>query len=135
MFILQTAQTRELRIENIPMTQQVRLSKAFITEGHPHEYSSNIFHTSNNTTSNLETPPHARRMVYDSNLLSSVMIEQTIIQDALASIATFDGTKSKFEDLMESIKIAAQISGQNTICIAFSKLTGSPLLTPNRLKT
>ena len=30
---------------------------------------------------------------------------------------------------------AAQISGQNTIHIAFSKLTGSPLSTVNRLKT
>ena len=36
---------------------------------------------------------------------------------------------------MESTEDAAQILGQNAICIAFSKLTGSPLLTANRLKT
>ena len=35
---------------------------------------------------------------------------------------------------MEAIDNVAQISGQNTICIAFSKLIGSPLLTENRLK-
>ena len=43
-------------------------------------------------------------------------------------------TKSTFEVLIESIENAVQISGQNAICIAFSKLTGSPLLTANRLK-
>ena len=36
---------------------------------------------------------------------------------------------------MESIENAAQISGQNAICIDFSKLTGSPPSTANRLKT
>ena len=36
---------------------------------------------------------------------------------------------------MESTKNVVQISGQNAICIAFSKLTGSPLLTANGLKT
>ena len=34
-----------------------------------------------------------------------------------------------------SIKNTAQISGSNVIHIAFSKLTGSPLLTANRFKT
>ena len=63
------------------------------------------------------------------------MIEQTITQTALASIETFHGTKSKLEVWMESIKNAVQISGQNTVCIAFSKLLGSPLSTANRLKT
>ena len=72
--------------------------------------------------------------VYEGNLLSSIMIEQPIIQSALLSKGMFDGTKSTFEAWMESIENVAQISGQNAICIAFSKLTGSPLLTANRLK-
>ena len=48
------------------------------------------------------------------------MIEQTIIQAALSSIETFNGTKSKFEASTESTENAAQISGQNVIYIAFS---------------
>ena len=62
------------------------------------------------------------------------MIEQTIIHAALASTEMFDGTKNKFEALMESIENAVQISGQNVICIAFSKSTGSPLSIANRFK-
>ena len=42
--------------------------------------------------------------------------------------------KIQFEAWMEFIKNAPQKSDQNEICIAFSKLTGSPLLTANRLK-
>ena len=57
------------------------------------------------------------------------MITQTRIQAALASLEMVDERKSKFEFWMESIKNAVQISGQNIICIAFSKLTGSLLLT------
>ena len=47
----------------------------------------------------------------------------------------FDGIKSKFEALMESIEKPVQISGQIAIHIGFSKLTGSLLLTAKRLKT
>ena len=47
----------------------------------------------------------------------------------------FGGIKSKFEAWMEAIENVAQISGQNAICIAFSKLTWYPLSTANRLKT
>ena len=71
---------------------------------------------------------------FGGSSLSSVMKEKTIIQAALTSIETFDGTKGKFETCMESIANAVQLSGQNAICIAFSKLTESPLLTANRLK-
>ena len=60
------------------------------------------------------------------------MIEQTKIQAAPSSIEIFN--RSRFEVWMESIKNAAQISGQNAIWIAFSLLTGSPLSTANRLK-
>ena len=56
------------------------------------EYSNNVFHTANITASNLETSPYARGTVYKGNLLSSIMIEQTIIQAALSSIEMFDGT-------------------------------------------
>ena len=62
------------------------------------------------------------------------MIEQTIIQAALLSIENFDGTKIKFEAWVEYTENAAQISGQNVICMTFSILTHSPLSTANRLK-
>ena len=51
------------------------------------------------------------------------MMEQTIIQAALTSIEMLDGAISKFKAWMEAIENAAQISGQNAICIAFSYLT------------
>ena len=47
------------------------------------------------------------------------MTEQTIMQAALTSIETFDGTKSKFEVLMESIKNSAQTSGQTSTTHSF----------------
>ena len=62
------------------------------------------------------------------------MTEQKIIQTALTSIEMFDGMK-KIEVLMDTIENAAQILGQSTICIAFSKLIGPPLLRANKLKT
>ena len=62
------------------------------------------------------------------------MIEETIIQAALLSIEMFNGTQSKLEARMESIVNAAPTSGQSTIHIAFSKLTGSHILIAIRLK-
>ena len=53
----------------------------------------------------------------------------------LTSTEMFNGTKSKFEAWTEYIENASQISGQNAIHIAFSKLTGSPLWAVHRLKT
>ena len=99
-----------------------------------HEYYNNVFHNSNITASNLDTSTHARGTIYNGMLLSSIMIEQTIIQVALSSIETFDGTKSKFEAWTESIENAVQIFGQIPGHIAFAKLTGAPLSTANRLK-
>ena len=61
------------------------------------------------------------------------MTQQTIVQ-TLASTETFDGIKTKFEAQTGPIKNAVPISGQNAVCIAFSKSTGSPHLTVNRLK-
>ena len=43
--------------------------------------------------------------VYKAKLLSSIMIEQTIIQAALASIEMIDGMKGKFKVWVESIKM------------------------------
>ena len=43
--------------------------------------------------------------------------------------------KKQIQSLGRCYQNAAQISGQNAICIAFSKLIGSPLSTANRLKT
>ena len=134
----------ELKIEDIPITQdhldnhiEIVINEAFTIVSlrasnwfhsyYPHEYSNIVFHASNTTASNLETPPHSRGTVYKGTLLSPTMVEQTIIQAALASIEMFDGTKAKFEAWTKSIKNAVQIAGQNAICMAFSKLTGSPL--------
>ena len=78
---------------------------------------------------------NTRNIVSDHNSLLSIMIEQKIIQTALTSIETFDGTKSKFETWTEAIENAAQISDQNVICKAFPKLIGSLPLTASRLKT
>ena len=89
----------------------------------------------NTNKNNQQTAQNTRGAVYKGNLLSFILIEQTIIQAVLTSIEKLDGTKSKFEAWMEAIENAAQISSQNTICIAFSKLIGSLLLTANRLKT
>ena len=77
------------------------------------EYSSNIFHTSNITASNLEISPHARGTLFEDNLLLSIMIEENTIQAALSSIEIFNGRKGKFKAWTEPNENAAQISGQN----------------------
>ena len=46
----------------------------------------------------------------------------------------FDGTKSKFESWIASIENEAQISGQDILHIAFSKMVGSPLTSAHRLR-
>ena len=73
------------------------MSSNWFYGNYPCEYSNNVFHISNITASNLKTSPHVRVTVYEGNLLSSIMIEQTIMQAALSSRETFNGTKSKFE--------------------------------------
>ena len=100
----------------------------------PCEYYSNAFLNSNIMANDLETLPKAGGTIYKGNLISSVMIQQTIIQPAPSSIETFDCTKSILEALAESIENTAKILGQNTICIAFSKMTGSLLSSANRSK-
>ena len=55
----------------------------------------------------LETTPieQLRPVVNEASLLASVMVEQPIIQAAVSSVGTFDGTKSKFKSwitLMEN---------------------------------
>ena len=83
---------------------------------------------------NKQTAKNARETVFKGNLLSSSMIEQRIIQAALTSIEKFNGTKNKFKAWKEAVNTIAQISGQNTIHIAFSKLIGSQLSTANMFK-
>ena len=63
------------------------------------EYYNHALHNSDITANRPETVPftQTRGILYEGSLLSSAMIEQTIIQAALSSIKTFDGTKSKFE--------------------------------------
>ena len=72
---------------------------------YPCEHSHNVYNASNTAASNQETLPHARRTIYEDNLLSSVMTEQTIIQLALGSTEMFDGSNSKYEAWTESIKM------------------------------
>ena len=106
MVVLQTAHIRVFKIGDIPITQhhldhhiQTVINEAFTIEGHTGL--SNWFHS---TSSNPETPSHARETVYEGDLLFSVMLGQTMVQAALAFIEVFDGTKSKFGAWMELIK-------------------------------
>ena len=62
------------------------------------------------------------------------MLEQPIIQAAVSSVETFNGTKSKFKSKIVSVENAAQISGQNILYITFSKMVGSLLTTAYRFK-
>ena len=62
------------------------------------------------------------------------MIEKTIIQTAWSLIETIDGSKNKFEAWTRSVENAPQISGPDTLHIAFSKMTGSPLSSAHRSK-
>ena len=73
-------------------------------------------------------------LVTEANLLSLVMVEQPIIHAAMSSVEMFDGTKSKFESWIASVENAAQISKQNILCIAFSKMIGSQLTSAYRLR-
>ena len=71
----------------------------------------------NANENNQQTAQNTRETASEGNLLSSIMAEQTIIMAVFTSLETFDVTKSKFEMSMEAIGNAAQISGQNKICI------------------
>ena len=62
------------------------------------------------------------------------MVEQPIIQAAISSIETFDGTKSKFESWIASVGNAAQISGKNILCMAFSNMVELHLTSANILR-
>ena len=52
----------------------------------------------------------------------------------LSLIEAFDGINSQFKAWTESIENTAQISGQDTLCIRFSKWMGSSHSLVNRLK-
>ena len=62
-------------------------------------------------------------VISETSLLASMMVEQPIIQTVISSVETFNDTK-KFESWITSVENAAQISGQNILCIAFSKMVG-----------
>ena len=63
-------------------------------------------------------------MVNEASLLVSVMVDQPIIWAAMSSIETFDGNKNKFETWIASVENVAQISGQDILEKAFSKMQG-----------
>ena len=68
-----------------------------------------------------------RPVTNKTSLWESVMVEQPINHAAIFAMETFDGTKGKFESWIVFVENAALISGQNILCIAFSKMVGSPL--------
>ena len=102
----------------------------------PCEYYIHGLHNSNRTIYHLKAIPFGwtRVILYEGSLLLYVMIEQAMIQAALSSVENFDGTKGKFKVWTESIENIGQISGKDTLYIGFSKMTGSPLSSGNRLK-
>ena len=51
---------------------------------------------------------------------------------AISSVEKSDGTKSKLELWTASVETAAQISKQDILCIAFSKMIGPPLTSAQR---
>ena len=75
------------------------MSSNWFHSTYPCEYSNNVFHASNTTASNLKTPQHVRGTVYEGNLVSSVRIEQTIIQASSAS------TLNIYEEPLENSKV------------------------------
>ena len=109
--VFQTTYTKDGKMEDIATTQhhlnhhiQTMISEPFtigsIRSGnlfhntYPCEYSTNVSHTHNTRRNNQQMPQKARPITFEGNSLALVMIEQTIMQEALTSIETFDGTKS-----------------------------------------
>ena len=64
---------------------------------HPYEYINNVFHTCNPSEYNQQTPQNIGPTAFEGNLLALVMVEQTILQAALASIEMFNGTKPRLK--------------------------------------
>ena len=95
----------------------------------------NVFHTHYSSKNNQQPSQNAGLTAFEGSSLASFMVKQIILQASLTSIEMFNDTKSNLKALTEVIKNPVQISGQNAICIAFSKLTGPLLLAANRLKT
>ena len=69
-------------------------------------------------------------MVNDVNLLMTVMVDQAII----SSVEKFDDNKNRFGAWITSVQNAAQISDQDILQIAFSKMIGSSLTSAHRLR-
>ena len=130
-------------MEMVILQKHHMYNKAFIIENprsngslygtFPCEYYTDDLQNSNIATNHPEAIPSrkAKGTIYEGNLVSSVIIEQTILQSALSSIETFDGTRGKFKVWTGSVENAAQISGQDTLYIEF---LGSLLSSANRLK-
>ena len=62
------------------------------------------------------------------------MADQVIIHMAISLVEIFDGNKNKFEAWIISFENAKQISCQNILWIAFSKIIGAPLTSAHRLR-
>ena len=62
------------------------------------------------------------------------MAGQTIIQTVISSVETFDGNKNNFEAWIASLENAVQISGQDILQTAISKIVGLPLIPAHRLR-
>ena len=107
-----------------------------IESNFPHDYHHQHIHNPSITLNCQETAPieQWRHVINEVSLLASIMVEQSIIQAVISSVEMFDDTKSKFESQIASLENVAQISGQDILNIAFTKMVGSPLTLACRLR-
>ena len=110
------------------------MSECSIDSDFPHDNHHCHIHNLGITFDCQETGPieQLRPVVNKTSLLVSVMVEQPIIKAAISSVDTFHGTITKFELGIASVENAAQISWQDILCIAFSKIVGSPFSSAHR---
>ena len=75
-----------------------------------------------------------KHIISKAILLAFIIVEQPVIQAVISYVEIFDCTKSEFESWIMSVENAVQILGQSILCIAFSIITGSPLMLACRLR-
>ena len=70
---------------------------------HPRECSNNVFHACNPSENNQHTLQNVRPTAFKGNSLPLVIVEQTILEAALASIEMFNGTENNSETWIEDL--------------------------------
>ena len=90
----------------------------------PHEYHNIHLHNLNIALNHQGATPveQMRYVVNEASLLVSVIVDQPIIQVAISSTETCGGNRNKFEAWIALVENVAQISGQDILQIAFSKI-------------